>query len=75
MLTYYKCEVKRENTGELCSVAVYSQQDWQHDWSLQVKKHCMGLDYAQEVAEQERKARGIADFAWKTIIDTREVTQ
>ena len=75
MLTYYKCEVKRENNRGLVSLAVYTQQDWQQDWHLQVKKYCMGLNYAQKMAEQERKARGIADFAWKTIIDTREVTQ
>ena len=74
MMTFYKCEIKKESAN-LVSVTVYQQQDSQTDWYQQYVRHCGSFDRAQEIAEQEQKARGATDYAWRTVIDTREVIQ
>ena len=74
MMTFYKCEIKRE-PANLVSVTVYQQQDSQTDWYQQYTRHCSSFDRAQEIAEQEQKARGATDYAWQTVIDTREALQ
>ena len=82
MLTYYKCKFKRENNRGLVSLEVYTQQDCQQDWDLLHKRYYVGFDReqgmterAKELSEKQRKIQNIADFAWQTVIDTREVTQ
>lgn len=74
MMTFYKCEIKRDSAN-LVSVTVYQQQDSQTDWYQQYVRHCSSFDRAQEIAEQEQKARGATDYAWQTVIDTREAIQ
>tara|TARA_R100000951_G_scaffold93588_1_gene82157 strand:- start:566 stop:790 length:225 start_codon:yes stop_codon:yes gene_type:complete len=74
MMTFYKCEIKKESAS-LVSVTVYKQQDSDTDWYQQYKRHCGSFDRAQEIAEQEQKARGATDYAWQTVIDTREAIQ
>ncbi len=73
-MSYYKCEIKKESVN-LVSVTVYQRKDSQTDWYQQYKRHCISFDRAQEIAEQEQKARGATDYAWQTVIDTREVIQ
>ena len=74
MMTYYKCEIKREPSATV-SVTVYQRKDSQTDWHQMKKKHCRNFDRAQDIAEQEKKARGATDYAWQTVIDTREAIQ
>jgi len=74
MMTFYKCEIKKESAN-LVSVTVYQQQDSQTDWYQQYVRHCNSFDRAQEIAEQEQKSRGATDYAWQTVIDTREATR
>jgi hypothetical protein len=74
MMTFYKCEIKKESAN-LIAVTVYQQQDSQTDWYQQYKRHCGSFDRAQEIALQEQKSRGATDYAWQTVIDTREAIQ
>ncbi len=74
MMTYYKCGIKKESAS-LVSVTVYQRKDSQTDWYQQYVRHCGSFDRAQEIAEQEQKARGATDYAWQTVIDTREAIQ
>jgi hypothetical protein len=74
MMTFYKCEIKKE-AANLIAVTVYQQQDSQTDWYQQYKRHCGSFDRAQEIALQEQKSRGATDYAWQTVIDTREAIQ
>jgi hypothetical protein len=74
MMAFYKCEIKRESFDSV-SVTVYKQQDSQTDWYQQRKRLCSSFGRAQEIAEQEQKARGATDYAWRTVIDTREAIQ
>jgi len=70
MMTFYKCEIKRESFDSV-SVTVYQRQDSQTDWYQQYKRLCSSFGRAHEIAEQEQKARGATDYAWHTVIDAR----
>ena len=75
MMTFYKCEIKKESAN-LVSVTVYLRcGDSPTDWYQQYVHHCGSFDRAQEIAEQEQKARGATDYAWQTVIDTRAATR
>ena len=45
------------------------------EYRCRVSEDELAHDRAQDIAEQEKKARGATDYAWQTVIDTREAIQ